>query len=166
MYTTVNQFIKEFSYEYQSTLKVFKNITNESLFENANDNMRSLQRLVWHITVTQAEMLGKAGLTINGPEEHGQPSNNITEICNLYEISAKSVLEQVEKMWTDADLQTEVDMYGEKWTKAVILNVLIKHEVHHRGQLTTLMRLHNLKVPGVYGPSREEWATFGMEAPK
>ncbi len=166
MYTTVNQFIKEFSYEYQSSLKVFKNITNESLLANANDNMRSLQRLVWHITVTQAEMLGKAGLTINGPEEHSKPSNNVIEICDLYEISAKSVLEQVEKEWADNDLQTEMDMYGEKWTKATVLNVLIKHEVHHRGQLTALMRLHNLVVPGVYGPSKEEWGTFGMEAPE
>lgn len=166
MYTTVNQFIKEFGYECQSTLKVFKNITNESLLAHANNNVRSLQRLVWHITVTQAEMLGKAGLTINGPDEHSQPLNNIAEICNVYETSAKSVLEQVEKLWTDADLQTEVDMYGEKWTKAVILNVLIKHEVHHRGQLTALMRLQNLTVPGVYGPSKEEWGSFGMKAPE
>ena len=30
-----------------------------------NDDIRSLQRLVWHILITHGEMLGKAGLKID-----------------------------------------------------------------------------------------------------
>jgi uncharacterized damage-inducible protein DinB len=44
------------------------------------------------------------------------------------------------------------------------LRVLIQHEVHHRGQMTVLMRQAGLEVPGVYGPAREEWAACGMPA--
>jgi hypothetical protein len=29
--------------------------------------------------------------------------------------------------------------------------------------MTVLMRQAGLKVPGVYGPSREEWSQFGMQ---
>jgi len=37
------------------------------------------------------------------------------------------------------------------------------HQAHHRGQMTVLMRQAGMKVPGVYGPSKEEWSAFGME---
>ena len=34
----------------------------------------------------------------------------------------------------------------------------INHLVHHRGQLTVYMRLNNLHVPSIYGPSADEKA--------
>jgi uncharacterized damage-inducible protein DinB len=163
MHTSISNFKKEFQYEYVSTLKVFQNITNETLTLKPHKNLRSMQRLVWHITITLGEMLGKAGLTIDCPDEHSEPLSDINEICNAYEKAAKSVLQQVDN-WLDSDLSTEVNMYGENWTKGTILSVLIKHQSHHRGQLTVLMRLNNLAVPGVYGPSKEEWAAWNMPA--
>lgn len=166
MYTNINHFIKDFTYEYESTLKIFRNISNETLLLHPNDNIRSIQRLIWHIAITQGEMLGKAGLKITCPDEHSSPLSDIEAICKVYETSAKSVLHEVKKQWADSDLNMEVEMYGEKWTKGTVLNILIKHEAHHRGQLTVLMRLQNLLVPGIYGPSKEEWATFGMTAPE
>jgi uncharacterized damage-inducible protein DinB len=32
--------------------------------------------------------------------------------------------------------------------------------------MTVLMRQAGLKVPGIYGPSREEWVKIGMTAPE
>jgi uncharacterized damage-inducible protein DinB len=32
-----------------------------------------------------------------------------------------------------------------------------------RGQLTVLMRQADLKVPGVYGPSKEEWEAMNAQ---
>ena len=57
------------------------------------------------------------------------------------------------------------NVFGMELQKAVTLNMLIKHIVHHRGQMTVLMRQAGLSVPGIYGPSREEWSQLGMEAP-
>ena len=45
------------------------------------------------------------------------------------------------------------------------LQVLVVHQAHHRGQMTVLMRQAGLEVPGVYGPSRQEWAAYGMQPP-
>jgi uncharacterized damage-inducible protein DinB len=42
--------------------------------------------------------------------------------------------------------------------------MIIKHIIHHRGQMTVLMRQAGLKVPGVYGPAREEWEKIGLES--
>jgi uncharacterized damage-inducible protein DinB len=44
------------------------------------------------------------------------------------------------------------------------LGVIVSHQIHHRAQLTIVMRLNGLKVPGVYGPSKEEWTSYGMPA--
>ena len=57
-------------------------------------------------------------------------------------------------------------MYGEKWMRGVTLRVVTEHEVHHRGQMTILMRQAGLKVPGLFGPAKEEWSEFGMEEPE
>ena len=162
MYTSISNFKKEFQNENQTTLKIFKAISNEKLAHKPNENVRSIKRLVWHMTITLGEMMSKAGLKIDCPDEHTEPLDNINDIIHVYEKAAKSVLEQVEKNWSDADLTTELDMYGEKWAKGTILNVLIKHEIHHRGQLTVIMRFSGIQVPGTYGPSKEEWATWNM----
>ena len=56
-------------------------------------------------------------------------------------------------------------MYGETWKRGKSLPVFLTHEMHHRGQMTVIMRLAGLKVPGIYGPSKEEWTNYGMEPP-
>ena len=39
---------------------------------------------------------------------------------------------------------------------------MVKHEVHHRAQMTVLMRQAGLAVPGIYGPAAEEWEAMGL----
>jgi uncharacterized damage-inducible protein DinB len=49
-----------------------------------------------------------------------------------------------------------LDMFGA--IKAPGLNVLalvVKHSVHHRGQLSSYLRAMGGKVPGIYGPSAD-----------
>ena len=38
-------------------------------------------------------------------------------------------------------------MYGEMWKRGTTLGVIISHQIHHRAQLTVVMRLNGLKVP-------------------
>jgi uncharacterized damage-inducible protein DinB len=40
--------------------------------------------------------------------------------------------------------------------------VLIKHQEHHRGQLTVLMRQAGLNVSSVSGPVKEDWAKLNL----
>jgi uncharacterized damage-inducible protein DinB len=34
--------------------------------------------------------------------------------------------------------------------------MILNHLIHHRGQLTVYLRLVNVPVPGLYGPSADE----------
>ena len=162
MYRTIEDFISDWKYESEGTLKMFNKISNEAVNKKDHENVRSIARLSWHITISVKEMLSKAGLQIEGPDEHSIPPETVAEISSAYELSAKSVIEQIEKNWTNATLLEEVNMYGQQWKNGITLGILIKHQAHHRGQLTVLMRFAGLKVPGIYGPAKEEWAQMNM----
>jgi uncharacterized damage-inducible protein DinB len=41
-------------------------------------------------------------------------------------------------------------------TKKESVNMSINHWVHHRGQLTVYMRLNDIAVPSIYGPSADD----------
>src|SRR3989344_3862678 len=158
MYRKIEDFIKDWGYESEGTINLFKNISNEALNKKDHENVRSIAVLAWHITITLSEMLNKAGLNVTGPDEHSKPPSSINEIIEAYKSSAKSVTEQVQKSWNNASLLEEKNLYGENWKNGVTLSILIKHQAHHRGQLTVLMRQSGMLVPGVYGPSKEDWA--------
>ena len=64
-----------------------------------------------------------------------------------------------------ATLEELDDMYGQQWPRGLTLAILLNHEIHHRAQMTVLMRQAGLVVPGVFGPSKEEWGEYGMNAP-
>ncbi len=162
MYRRTKDFIKDWAYESSKTTEYFKNITNEVLLKKDHENVRSIARLCWHITITVSEMMNKAGLEISGPDDDSQPPATIQEIIDTFESLSTQLSSQVEANWVDATLVEKIEMYGELWSKGGTLNVLVKHMAHHRGQLSILMRQSGCKVPGVYGPSKEEWAIMHL----
>jgi uncharacterized damage-inducible protein DinB len=40
----------------------------------------------------------------------------------------------------------------------VIRSFIMNHCIHHRGQLSVYLRLNNVPVPSIYGPSADEGA--------
>ncbi len=166
MYLTIQDFLNDWKDESEATLKVFKNLNNASLNQKVTPDGRSLGFLAWHIVTTLGEMGEKAGLKIPAPPENAPVPTTAAEIVTAYEKAAPMIAEEVKTKWTDEKLLEEINMYGQMWTRRKILNVLIIHEVHHRAQMTVLMRQAGLKVPGVCGPSKEEWSQYGMQAPE
>lgn len=55
--------------------------------------------------------------------------------------------------------------FGREETNAQIFMGLIKHIIHHRGQVTILMRQAGIKPSGVYGPPKEDWIHLGVKTP-
>ena len=162
MYRSIADFQTDWGYEADKTLKIFRALTEESLAQKVTEDGRSLGFIAWHITTTLGEMLGHAGIKIDSPAGGEMPS--LSEIISTYEKGARLVGEEVGKAWKDEELTDEIPMYGMNWKKGITLHALIAHQIHHRGQMTVLMRQAGLRVPGVYGPAREEWAEYGMAA--
>jgi uncharacterized damage-inducible protein DinB len=164
MFRTVKDFEKSFQYESANTLKLLRALTDASLQQRVAPEGRTLGRLAWHLSQSQADMLNKAGLAVEGPDWEAPVPTNAALIVSAYEHTSQSVLSEVATKWNDVALLEEHDLYGEMWANGFTLEALLRHEAHHRGQMTVLMRQAGLAVPGIYGPSREEWAAFGMPA--
>ena len=165
MFTTVKDFIYIWSNEFEATQKVFKHLTDKSLTQQVAPGSRTLGLLAWHIVTTIPEMMGRTGLAIQGPAHAAPVPASAKPIFDAFNTAAETLLNEVRSKWTDDSLQIEDEMYGEKWKRGSTLTSLVFHQIHHRAQMTVLMRQAGLKVPGVYGPSQEEWATMGMKAP-
>lgn len=162
MFRTINDFLEAWKYESEATLKVFNNLTDESLNQKVTPDGRSIKQLTWHITLACVEMLRDAALIEALPEEFSSEPNTVKTFVLKYEKASSLVKEIIVANWSDQNLPEELAIYGDVWKKGSFLFSLIVHQAHHRAQMTVLMRQAGLKVPGVYGPSKEEWTAFGM----
>jgi uncharacterized damage-inducible protein DinB len=164
MYHKLEDFINDWVIESESTLKVFNNLTDESLTKKVDENVRTAGRLAWHITTAIGEMAHRTGLNFKTVQTDSEIPATAIEIVNAYKEASSNLLDAIKSSWNDETLIVEDDMYGEMWKRGMTLGVIISHQIHHRAQLTVVMRLNELKVPGVYGPSKEEWTSYGMPA--
>ena len=164
MYRTIKDFTEDWRRETASTLKIFHALTDISLAQRVTPEGRSLGFLAWHITLSLGETGARVGLNVATPAENAPMPNNAHDIAEAYRSAAQSIADQVQERWNNAELTEEIEMFGEKWKRGFALVSLLRHQTHHRGQMTVLMRQAGLRVPGVCGPAREEWARLGMPA--
>ena len=62
--------------------------------------------------------------------------------------------EDLFKNWAMVDMQGNVML--EMPRIQVLRSMLISHMIHHRGQLSVYLRINDLPVPAIYGPSADE----------
>lgn len=163
MFRRLEDFGADFQNERSGTSKVLRALTDESLSQAIVPGGRTLGFLGWHIAISFREMLGLVGLEPDGPEQGAPVPTSAAEIAAAYDAASASALGAIMNTWSDDMLDDDVQMYGQTWKRGFVLDVLIRHEAHHRGQMTVLMRQAGLAVPGPYGPGLEEWLAMGME---
>jgi len=170
MFRKVEDFTHCWKEEAEKTLEIFAAIPDGSLDARVAEGFRDLRRLAWHTVESLIEMPGHWGMEMAGKElMQGMticdPPATMAEIRAAYQRASESLLQGLEA-WTDASLEIEDDMYGERWKRGVSLLVLVLHQTHHRAQMTVLMRQAGLTVPGIYGPAKEGWAAYGAPPPR
>jgi uncharacterized damage-inducible protein DinB len=166
MFRSITDFVHVWEPEIENTQKILKHITNASMTQAVNAEGRTLGRLAWHIATSIPEMMNRTGLHVGQPHHDDPVPATAKEIFQGYNQAAIALLDEVRANWTDESLEVVDDMYGDKWKRGFTLQVLVFHQIHHRGQMTVLMRQAGLRVPGVFGPAREDWAQMGMEPPE
>ncbi len=166
MFRTIEEFLINWGHESGSTQKVLEALTDASLAQEVSPEDRTLGRIAWHVVTTLDEMMSRTGLEFEAVRHDAPVPTTATEIAEAYRSSSAAMVAAIKEQWSDETLSELKDMYGEQWSVATILDILNSHQIHHRGQMTVLMRQAGLRVPGVYGPSREEWAEFGGVAPQ
>ena len=83
------------------------------------------------------------------------------DLLKIFDESLKKALDKLE----GADESKFMDMWTAKMEGKVLFsmprisairNMTLNHLYHHRGQLTVYLRLLNVPLPGLYGPSADE----------
>ncbi|GIP29077.1 hypothetical protein J23TS9_42070 [Paenibacillus sp. J23TS9] len=164
MYCTVEDFIAEWKNEAALTQNILDGLTDESLSQQVYPEGRTLGRIAWHFVTNIPDYLSEFGLTVaKVPNLNEVPSAKV--IADTFRTVSIEVEKALHEQWTDCILKQIQKAFGRMESNATIFMGLIKHIVHHRGQVTVLMRQAGLPIPAVYGPSKEGWARLGILPP-
>ncbi|MFO1445163.1 DinB family protein [Bacillus sp. Bva_UNVM-123] len=166
MFIKIEHFLKSWEYESEATQKLLNHLTDGSLKQEITSQNWTLGRIAWHIVCSIRIIASNTNLTFEAPTKDWPVPDSAQLIANNYQQASHSFIQSLKAQWSDKSLVEYIDFLGEKIPNGSLLLFLIQHQNHHRGQMTVLMRQAGLTVPGIYGPAKEEWAYFGMEAPK
>ena len=164
MITSIHEFKEVWREESNFTRRTMAELTDASLAQPVSDDHRTLGRISWHVIASVPDTMCRTGLSVHGPALDSMPSAKASDHVAAYDLASASLSAAIDS-WTDADLDRVDNMFGERWTRRFTLQVLINHQIHHRGQMTILMRQAGLRVPGIYGPAKEDWAQWNMTPP-
>jgi uncharacterized damage-inducible protein DinB len=157
-------FVKELEHEAISTRKILERLPENKFDWKPHEKSMTLGRLAGHVI----EMIGWTGSTLT--------SDGIDFATMNYEpkvyTSTASMLEDFDKNVADAKaILSNVDdaemfktwfmrngetLYFEMPKIAVMRSFVLNHIIHHRGQLSVFIRLLDIPVPEIYGPSADE----------
>lgn len=165
MFQHLDEFLQGYAQLSQGTQQLLDTLRDADLSRAVAEQHRTLGGLAWHIVVSQVEMMNRTGLGLSSIDADAPPPRTAREIADAYRRVAHELPEALRRQWTDASLRETDAMYGESWARGLTLRILREHEIHHRGQMTVLMRQAGLVVPGLFGPAREEWQSFGQQPP-
>jgi uncharacterized damage-inducible protein DinB len=157
-------YLAELEHEYASSKRILERIPFNDPAYKPHEKSMSMERLARHV----AELWGWAAMTINtdlldfAAGYVPTPEVNSTEELlalhdNMYQ-QAKAALsgasdEEFGKMWT---LRNGEHVIFTLPKGVVLRNMVFNHIIHHRGQLSVYLRLKDIAVPGLYGPSADE----------
>ena len=154
MYTSKQQLVQDVKMLTATTQTCINELTDESLSQAVSEKDRTLGEIAWHITTSVVGFANQAGLKAEGAGFGADMPESAEAMKQAYQENANAVIKQYEAL-TDEDLMKEVDFFGHPMPMGALLSAYTLHEVHHRGQMTVLMRQADLKVPSIYGPSRD-----------
>ncbi len=166
MFQTLDLFLKSWEFEADATQKLLNSLTDESLKQEITSQNWTLGRIAWHTVAAIRIITSNTDLTFHAPAEDYPVPTSAQFIADSYHQASNAFVQALKTQWTDHTLQERINFIGQQLPNGSLLMFLIQHQNHHRGQMTVLMRQAGLTVPGIYGPAKEEWAKFGLEAPK
>lgn len=160
-YSYADAFLKELEAEIPSTKHCLKRIP-ETLF-SWKPHERSMT--LGYLSLLVAEIPKWIAVTIEDNEidfatfKHFQPANT-AELVNHLDENIESARKAL-KVSTNETFTKDFILKnnGQVLFKMPVVESIastLNHWVHHRGQLTVFMRLKDIPVPSIYGPSADE----------
>jgi len=155
--------IPEYEMEMKNTRKMLERVPMEKADWKPHEKSMTLGRLAAHVAETPIWMT-RAIIDDEIDFASGFENNNPAtkeELMKLFDESAAKAMEELKKVSDESFLRTWVMRRGDSvyatMPKVIVArNFAMNHLYHHRGQLSVYLRLLDVPVPGMYGPSADE----------
>jgi len=155
-------FLKEFDNEASTTRRVLERVPADKLGWKPHPKSMSLGELALHVAASPGVIAGwcTQDETQFTGEKLPEPTS-AEQILAAHDKGVQTVKdslttvgdEGLKSMWTaKAGGATLMAMPKSALVRAIVLN----HWIHHRGQLSVYLRLLDVPVPSIYGPSADE----------
>lgn len=156
--------LKEFDHESKTTRRVLERVPTGKFDWAPHSSSMTMGKLAWHIaqmTTWIPETLNKdfIDLSAPGPED---PAPTTTEQLlasfDKYTATARAALATASDgiAMTPWSLKSGDQVFLTLPKVAVLRSFVFNHTVHHRGQLSVYLRINEIPVPSIYGPSADE----------
>lgn len=158
-----NIIIAEIEKETHNTLRILNNLTDEHWEYKPHEKSMTLGALTSHIVELHRWVY--LAITKDDFDFHADyQAINATNIAELKKLLEESLLKSIAfvnrqnaSFWlTDWTLKAGTHILHESSKFEAYRFIITNHLIHHRGQLTVYMRLLNIPLPGIYGPSADE----------
>jgi len=159
--TIAEVFLKEFDGEMETTRRLLERVPSDRLDWSPHPKSMTMKKLAGHV----AE-LASWGIRLEESsfEVGTRPSTDFQSVGQLLARFDESVAASREAIArkTDEDLRERFTVtrggttYFRMSKASILRRVFMNHLVHHRGQLSVYLRLNDVPLPPIYGPSADE----------
>jgi uncharacterized damage-inducible protein DinB len=142
-------FVSNWNRIHKQTSRALKAATDDKLDWQPQEGMFTLRELIRHIPEAENAIArtALAGLMQNSQVDLSKSS--VAEIVETFDREHEQLASEISKLTLD-QLNEEIEAFGRKMRRVVLLWALTEHEIHHRGQLYTYYHLAGIKPPDLY----------------
>jgi uncharacterized damage-inducible protein DinB len=161
----INQsLLQELEHESANTRKILQRVPEKHFDWKPHEKSYTLGRLASHVAdltkffsvvVTTKELdFSKRGYQQTNP-------STSAELMQIFEDNLAKAKQDLQNATDDVftqswKLRSGEHIIFESPKIAALRTIAINHVIHHRGQLTVYLRLLNIPLPGIYGPTADE----------
>src|SRR5580704_3695260 len=163
--------LPEFDHEMANTRKMLERVPDGKFDYKPHQKSMSLGRLAAHtceIPSYATATIRFEKLDFTGDEKPFTPATRKElleafdkHVAEARELLSKASDEELMKTWT---LNYKGNQIFAMPRAAVLRTMVLSHLIHHRSQLGVYLRLNNIEIPGMYGPSADEMKVFNAQS--
>ncbi len=160
----IDPVLAELAHEAATTRRLLERLPEPQLAWKPHDKSMTLGRLATHI----AEIPGWVGGIVDqtefdlGAGGYTPPAlDRVPEIVALFDRGIAAATDALRRQNNDTllagwRLKKNGQLVMEMPRMGMIRTLLMNHLIHHRGQLSVYLRLQNVPLPSIYGPTADE----------